>query len=104
MLRVPKSLMVSQAVELCRRHGQRMVHVLDMIDESFTLGSPPLHPGPVIGFAVPVDDASGKVNAKSIPASCSARPSSSVAITMLSERQTARLASERSLAAQSDRL
>ena len=106
MLRVPKSLLVSQAVELCRRVRNRMLVVADVIDESFTPASRPLQPGPIIGFAVPVDYASGKVDATamSIPASCRARPSSSVAITVVGETPTARLASVRSFDSRSDRL
>ena len=57
MLRVPKSLMVSQAVELCRRVRNRILVVADVIDESFTPASPPLgsRSGPIIGWAVDLD-------------------------------------------------
>lgn len=52
---VPKSLLVSEAVELCKRTGQSMLFVVDVDDKSFTPSSPSLPPSPIIGLFDPGD-------------------------------------------------
>ena len=52
---VPKSLLVTQAMELCGRLGRRALFVVDVVDTSFMPSSSSVVTGPTMGWALDSD-------------------------------------------------
>ena len=55
MKRVPKSLLVTQAMELCGGSGPPALFVVDAVDTSFTPSTLSVVSGPTMGWALDTD-------------------------------------------------
>lgn len=53
--RVPKSLLVNQAIELCGQFGRRALLVADVVDTSFSPSTPSVVSGPTMGWVLDFD-------------------------------------------------